>query len=830
MKAFALSLRMLRREWRAGELRVLAASLVIAVGSVTSVGFFTDRVHRALTTQANVLLGADLVVVSDHPLDPAFEREAARKGLRVAHILNFPSMVVREERTQLAEVKAVDRAYPLRGRLRIAKNPAAPGGPAEEIPKTGTVWLEKRLFSQLGIEPGESLELGGGRFTAAAVIVEEPDRAAGLFQIAPRLLMNLQDLPATGLIQEGSRISYRLLVAGKDQTVEEFRAWAKRRLGRGEHIESVADARPEVRSALSRAERFLGLAALTSVVLAAVAVVMAARRFMLRQLDGCAVMRCLGASQPQIVRLYVYQFAALGLAASLAGCAVGFAGQEVLAQRLGTLLARELPLPSPVPAVQGVLAGMLTLFGFSLPFLLRLKDVPALRVLRREIGPPKRVSVFGFGLGIAAVSGLLVWQAGEITLGAYVLSGLAGAVALASLLALSMVSALRRLRAHASAAWRYGLSNIARRTGGSVAQTGAFSLGILMLLLLGMVRGDLLKSWQSTLPENAPNRFVINIQPDQLEPLRRFFQGKGMEQPAVFPMVRGRLLAINDREIRAADFADEHAQRLVEREFNLSWAQSLQSDNRIVAGSWWSGGTAGQPQLSVEEGIASTLNIHLGDTLTYGVAGDTFRAKVVNLRKVDWDSFRVNFFVIAAPGLLERFPASYVTSFHVPGGSEALLDDLVKSFPNFTVIDVAAVMAQIRSMMDRVAGAVEFVFVFTWATGFIVLYAAIASTRDERLYEAATLRVLGASRKQLLAGMFAEFAGIGLMSGFIAAAGATALSYALSTRLLHLPYVFNPWLWIVAAAGGAVGVGIAGLLGTRGILNRPPLQTIREVA
>ena len=828
MNSFSLALRMLRREWRAGELRVLAAALVIAVASVTSVGFFTDRVGRALAQQANILLGADLALISDHPLDAGFEREALRHGLRTAHTVSFPSMILLGERAQLAEIKAVSRDYPLRGQLRIASQPYAPDRAGSGIPAAGTAWLDERLFKQLDAGAGTSLEVGASRLGVSAVLTQEPDRVGGLFNIAPRLLMNIQDIPATGLIQEGSRVGYRLLVAGEVDKVGVFRAWASARLKRGERLEGVSDARPEIRAALARAERFLGLAALTSIILAAVAVVMATRRFMARHLDNCAVMRCLGARQGLIFRLYLVQFLVLGMLASLLGCVLGYLGQMVLAERLGSMVAAELPLPSLLPAVQGILTGMVTLLGFSLPFLQQLKHVPALRVLRRELGPPGRFGLLGFGLGLAGISGLVLWQAGDVKLGAYALAGLFAAALVAALLALLLIRALSGVRLQASASWRYGLANIVRRAGGSVAQVSAFSLGMLMLLLLTVVRGDLMQNWQSTLPAEAPNRFVINIQPDQVQPLQGFFQERRIPGPALHPMVRGRLLAVNGKPVASGDYPDDRAQRLVEREFNLSWSDRLPEENQLVAGKWWSGEVHGAAQLSVEEGIATTLGIKLGDELTYSVGGAVFSARVANLRKVNWDSFRVNFFVIASPGVLEKFPASYITSFHLPAAQGDLLDAMVKAFPNLTVIDVAAVMNEVRTIMDRVAGAVEFVFLFTWLMGFTVLYAAIAATRDERVYETAILRTLGASRRQLLAGLFAEFAGIGMLAGLVAALGASGTSYFLSTKILALPYVFNFWLLPAGMLAGAAAIGAAGIAGCYSVLNQPPLQTIRD--
>ncbi|BCB27810.1 inner membrane transport permease [Sulfurimicrobium lacus] len=827
MNLVRLSWRMLLREWRAGELYALALALVVAVGGVTAVSFFTDRVSQALGGEASQLLGADLVLVADHEIAPLFSQEARRRGLKLVRTRTFPSMIISASGNQLAEVKAVEGGYPLRGALRLqtAQGESAASG----IPAPGTVWLDKRLREQLRLAPGNRVEVGASQLAVAAELSFEPDSGGGMFSIAPRLMMNLSDLPATQLVQPGSRITYRLMLAGEARAIAAYRTWAASRLGRGEKLEGVSDARPEIRSALERGGKFLGLAALTSVILAAVAIVLSVRRFLERHLDGCAVMRCIGAMQAQVFRLYLYQFLWLGLMASLAGCLLGYGAQWVLAHQLEHLVANGLPAPSLLPVAQGVLTGMATLLGFALPFLQRLQRVPAIWVLRRELGMPQRFNLLSFALGVVTLAGLLLWQAGEVKLGLYVLVGLVAVAALSLLLAYGLIRLLAPWRSGMRSAWRYGLANVVRRRHTSAGQVVALGFGLTALLLLTLVRGDLLHSWQTTLPHDAPNRFIINIQPQQLPALREFFAGRGMASPELFPMVRGRLVAINGRQTTAADYPDDRAKRLMEREFNLSSAERMQGDNQLFAGNWWRAGDPDAAQLSVEEGIAKTLGLKLGDKLSYQVAGQNFTARITSLRKVDWDSFRVNFFVIAPPALLERYPASYITAFYLPPGQEMLLNDMVKAFPNLTVIDVAALMGHVRAMMDRVAAAVEFVFLFTLAAGLMALYAAIAATREERMYEAAVMRTLGASRRQLALSQLTEFALIGLLAGGVAAMAASGLGFFLATRVFHLPYQFNPWLWLVALVAGGVGVTLAGWLGTRGVLRQPPLLTLRQL-
>jgi len=820
---------MLRRDWHAGELRVLTLALIIAVASVTSVGFFTDRIQRALEQQANELLGADLVINASHPLPDAMQSLAESFNAHSAQTIEFPSMVIVADQSQLASVKAVSEAYPLRGTLRITPRMFTADAPAQGIPEPGTVWLESRLLNQLGVDVGDRVALGESDFVISAVLTSEPARASGsLFSLAPRIMLNMADLEKTRLAQPASRIRYKQLYAGDMNNIIKLRKEIVGRLQPGERLESIEDARPEVRSALDRSRRFLGLAALVSVLLAGVAIATSTRRFVRRHLDSCAVMRCLGASQAEILRIFMYQMLWLCLIAGLAGCVLGYFLQFGLISILSSITAIDLPYPSYSPAVTGMLAGVVTLVGFSLPPLLHLKHVPPLRVMRRELGAIPAQSAVAYLLGASALFILILVQAHDVKLGIYILMGAIGGLGLFFLMAVVVIRILQHLNQQGSVLWRFGIGNITRRVKGSILQVMAFGLGIMVLLLLTVVRDDLLKEWETGLPDDAPNRFLINIQPDQIAQLERFFVQQGLDAPVLFPMVRGRLTAINDRPVSPGSYQDERASRLVAREFNLSWATDLQQDNKISAGQWWSTQEAGQQILSIEKGLAETLGIKLGDALTFSVAGDEFKAQVTSLREVDWDSFRVNFFVLAPPGMLEPFPATYITSLYITDQHGHILNKMVKTFPNITVIDVAAVMRQVRSIIERVTLAVEYVFIFTLLAGVLVMYAAIHATLDERIQESVILRTLGANRRLLLKGIITEFAGIGALSGLVAACAATLLGYVLAQYVFHLEYTFNGWIWLIGITIGALGVSIAGLLGTAHIIRRPPLQTLRE--
>lgn len=822
---------MLRRDWRAGELYVLTLALVIAVSSMTTVGFFADRVDKTLSRESNQLLGADLLIISTRPLSELYGQEAQHRSLKTATVTQFPSMVSDGENNQLAQVKAVSDGYPLRGKLYLAGTSANPENrAATQIPEQGTLWVDEKMLAYMDLSRGDLLEIGAVQLAVAAVITREPDHSVGFIHMAPRVMINAADLPATGLVQEGSRVSYQLLIAGEFSAVESYRNWAKEQVSAVERIEGIRDARPEIKSALERAEKFLNLAALVSVVLAAAAIALAVRRFTQRHLDGCAIMRSLGASQQGLFALYLYYFIVLGIASSLAGCLIGYAAQEILSAWLSDLADTSMPLPGWLPAIHGFLVSMVLLLGFALPPILNLRSVPALRVLRRDIGLPNTHSITGYLLGLSTLSLLFLWKAGDLKLGAYIIAGFSIAVVSFGLIGWLLVKALSGLRHQAGGAWRYGLANIRRRALSSIVQAVSLGLGFMALLVLTLVQDDLIEDWHTTLPPEAPNHFLISIQKDQLPLLENFFSRYDIDSPPVYPMVRARLIEINGQKITPEDYDDPHAANHIRRDFNLSWSSELPQDNLITQGHWWDETHSGDDSvISVEEGIAKTLRVKLGDRLTYDIAGNTYTATITSLRKVEWDSFRVNFFVVAPPGFLENYPVSYITSFYVPPSETKMMHELVREFPNILVIDVAAVVKQVQEMIQQVSRAIEFVFLFTLLAGFIVLYAAIAATQDERIHEAAIFRTLGAKREQLTRAWAAEFVILGSLAGLFASAGASLLGYAIGNHVLHLAYTFNPWIWVTGVFIGIVGVLIAGMLGTRTTLTTPPLLTLRKI-
>jgi putative ABC transport system permease protein len=824
------ALRMTARDWRAGELRLLAVALVIAVAAVTSVGFFVDRIRLGLERDASQLLGADLVLSSDQPIGEGLRTRVTEAGLQAAETVTFPSMALNAadlDRNALAAVKAVSPGYPLRGTLRVSEAPGVADAPTRAIPPPGAAWVDAQLLQAIGLAPGDSLKLGERVFRIDRVIVIEPDRGAGFINFAPRVMINLADLPSTQLIATGSRVTYRLLAAGERDAVRAFATRIEADLQRGQRIESLESGRPEMQRTLERAQRFLALVGLLAAMIAAVAVAAAARRFSLRHLDSCAMMRCLGLSQADIFRLFALEFLFIGIAACVAGMALGYLGHYALLAALGSLIRTTLPLPSLLPAVQGGAVGLVLLLGFALPPLVQLRAVPPLRVLRKDVGPPSGRSSVGYLVGLVGFLLLLLWSSRDLKVGGLTAGGFAGGLVVFALAAWGLLQLLKPLRAmtgRLGISWRFAIAAVQRRPAATIVQVVSLAVGIMALLLLTVTRTDLVSAWRSAAPPDAPNRFLINIQPDQVIGVAQRLQAAGIDAD-LHPMIRGRLVQINGKPVGPESYGDDRAQRLVDREFNLSYTATAPGHNPIVGGTWYRDGSA---ELSIEEGIAKTLGIRLGDEMTFDIAGQTVAARATSLRKVNWDSMRANFFVLMPPSLLGDKPASFITAFHLTDSKAALTGELLREFPNLTVVDTSAVFRQVQAVLEQVITAVEFLFIFTLAAGVLVLYAALASSRDERVREAGLLRALGASRQQLSRAQLAELACIGALAGLLAAIGASAIGWALAEFAFEFDYRLSPWVFVLGIGGGALCALAGGYFGLRGVLRTPPLATLRE--
>ncbi len=824
-----LAWRMLRRDARAGELKLLGLALVLAVASVSSVGFFSDRVRQALLREATQLLGADVLLLADHPWPDSLRRDIAQRGLQRAETVGLVSMARHAGQAQLASVKAVSDGYPLRGSLLVDGAPA-------KAPAPGTVWLDARLAQALAVQRGQMLELGERSLRVAGFIDLEPDRGVSFFNIAPRLMMHVDDLASTALVQPGSRINWQMLAAGAPDAVQAFERAITPALGRGESLQSLSNARPEMRAGLDRSEHMIGLTAMLAVILAAVAVSQASHRFTARHLDGYAVMRCFGVAQSRLLRLFGLEFALLGVLAAALGCALGWLVQWGLAGPLAEVLGLSLPTPSLWPLWQGLLSGLALLLGFSLPPLWQLARVPALRVIRRDLDAAGARRVLSGLFGVLVLALLLLWQAGDRRLAAVVLGGFAAAFALFGVLCWLLLQGLGlclRRRVGDGPGWNYGwhygwrlgLINLHRRAAANSLQILSLALALTALLMLSFTRGDLLESWRAKLGPDTPNRFLLNIQPEQREPVEMMFAEAGLPAPQTFPMVRGRLLQVNGQDVDPAAFEDR-ARRLVEREFNLSAMQTLPSHNRITAGRWFE--SPDDNSFSVEEGIARTLGWKLGDELRFQVAGRDFTARIGSLRKLDWDSMRVNFFVIAPPALLREAPASYITSFRLPEAQAGFANQLSQRFPNLTLVDTAAILRQAQAVADQLIAALQWVFLFALAAGVLVLLAGLLSTRDERRHEAALMRALGASRRVIATAQGSEFLLMGALAGLLAASAAAGIGLFVAERVFQFSYQVNLWIWPAGMLLGLLCALFNAWTAARAALSAPPALVLRQ--
>lgn len=826
MKALSFALRALPRDVRVREMRVLAAALAVAVGALSAVGFFTDRVDGAMTRQASGLLAADLVIEADDPLAPRWRERAAELDLRTAATVTFSTVVVAGDRTELVAAKAVSPEYPLRGEARVAQRPYGEAAVAGS-PEPGEVWLDPRLFGRLDVEVGEALPIGRKSFEIAGSLEHEPDRAGGLFELAPRAIFALADLPATELISPASRVDHHLLLAGSASAVEQYRQWAEDLAARGIEINTVEDAQPAMRAALDRAGVFLGLSAVMAVLLAGAAVAVAVYSFSAREADAGALLRVFGASQRLVVGALLLRLLFVGLSASAVGVGLGWLAQSGLVALLSAWFGEALPPPSATPALMGLAAGLVTLLGFGLVPALAIRRVPVMRVLQRGRTAPSPSVLASLGLALAAI-GVLVWyQAGDPELALWVLLATVGMLAVLGLAAAAVIRLAGRLRGRAVTGWRFGLANLARRPRASLVQLVGFGFGLLALLLLAVVRVDIMEAWRQDIPPQAPNQFMVNIQPGDVDAVRSRLAQAGIEPEGLYPMIRGRLLEIDGRPVAPADY-DGRARRLAEREFNLTHAQQHRPENEIVAGEWWSEEDGREQGLwSVETGIAEELGIELGDRLTFGVAGREVGGRVANLRDVEWDSFKVNFFVIGTPTLLADAPATWVTSYFAPPQTSEAIARLARDFPGVTVLDVGVIIDQVRELIRQGTRAVEYVFLFTLLSGVVVLIAAVQASRNERRLEIALLRTLGARRRRVQSILAAEFGALGALAGLIAASGAALAGWVITARVLELPYHFNPWLFALGPGGGAAIIALAGLAATRRLVAERPLTVLK---
>ena len=831
----------LMKELRAKELLWLFIALILSVAALSSVSFLADRLQRSFEIDGRTLLAADVLIAADQPIAPALIAEAQTQQLNIAQTVVFPSMVSHGGESKLSSLKAVSEAYPLRGKLQISRQ--VQSGRVDEtaiievtgMPPKNTVWVDPAILISLGAKLGDALTIGDRAFRIDAVIVRELDRGAAFMNFAPRAMIALDDLASTGLIGFGSRVTYRLLLSGSETQVRNYQDFANRLIEqerlRGIRIESLENAQPVMRKTLERAERFLSIVALMTALICALAIALAARRYVLKQADSCAVWKCFGASQGYILRKQLYLLSTIGVVATVLGGMVGWFAQELLMQLLGGFIQARLPPPSVWPLIWSIVFALLLLFGFAGPPILTLSQISPLRLVRREFGKvplaAKTMAIFGLISCLALVfwatrdMKLLLWAFGSFGMGALLFAGLAWL----GLIGLERFSQSRHL-ASIGFATRFAISTQARRAAFAMIQVSSLALAIMALLLIFLLRQDLLQSWQANVPDNAPNRFLINIQSDQKLEVQKMLTAGGITQAQLYPMVRGRLTHINGREVMPDDYQTDNARRLVDREFNLSYTDQLPIDNQLISGQWF--GNVATPEISIESGIAKTLDLKLGDQMRFEIAGQKITAPITSMRKLDWGSMQVNFFVIFPTKALEDFPKSWITSYHQTKNVDSLDLKLAQTYPNLTIVDIENSIRQIQEVLNRLASALGLLLVFTLCAAILVLFAAIGSTQDERFRDAALLKAVGASKRTLAQWVMIELATIGVLSGLLGGLAASATTWALGRYLLEIEfYSFGTAIALGVILGLCVSL-LAGFRLQQKIQTASTMECLRE--
>ncbi|WP_411728040.1 ABC transporter permease [Methyloglobulus sp.] len=826
MKPFGLALRLLWRDSRAGELTILFLALLIAVTSSTAIALFSDRLERTMTDQTAEFLAADLVITSHATLPESWLEKAKQLHLAQAQAAEFPSVLIEHDELLLAGIKAVSAGYPLRGFLKTTPSDYSAETIEHNGPEPGFAWVEKRVLSALKLSIGDPITVGEKKLVVRKIITYEPDKQGDLYSFSPRVMINKQDLQETGVIQPGSHVHYFFQFSGELSQLTKFKRWVKPQLNLAQRIMDIHEDRPELGSALNRAERYLGLSSIVVIIISGVAIAMATRRYTERHLDATAILRCLGSKQSDVLWLFTSQFLILGLLTSALGCLLGWFVQEMLFKLLRNLLPQSVANPGWLAVFFGLITGMTVLIGFALPPLLRLKKTSPARVLRRDLEPLPSSAWLVYGLA-AGIVGVLIWRYTEdlnMTVTIFC-AGLVLLLMLGLLVHLILTLARRSLPAM-SMNWRFGLQGLLRNSHATVSQILAFSITLVAMALSFTVRSDLIENWQKQLPEHAPNHFAFNIFPEQLTTLQKELQEQGIEGSRFCPVIRGRLTEINGVPVRKIVTKDSQGESATHRELSLTWTETLPEENKIIAGTWWSPEKKGL--VSVEQKLANSLKINLGDRLKFIVGGQELTVTVSSIRALQWDTMKPNFYMIFSPGTLVSFPGTFITSFYLPDSKKTYLNQLVKKYPAMTILEVDLILKQFKTLLTQLTQAINYLLYFALMAGFTVLFSAIYSTLDNRIYESALLRTFGANRSLLRVTHIIEFTLLGLVSGILAVIISESLLYALYSKALNMDYRPTLYLWIALPLIGAFAVGAAGCWGVRHVVNSPPLRVLRD--
>ena len=821
MSSIRLAWKLLRRDWAGGELRILILALMVAVTGVSSINFFSERIRIAMVEESSNFIGADLQLTGPREADPKWLDKASDEQLTMAKSLIFASVVASDNAFQLATVRTVETVYPLKGSLQLATIDTSGKRSSSEAlnhkPSSGEVWVDNQLFTKLAIKLGDSIEVGSAEFVVSGIIESEPGKGGSLLNFIPLLIMNMDDVEQTEVLQPGSRFNWQYQFAGSSDDIERYSTWLSEAKDSTWSIVGGTEGVPSLQRTLKRAQSFLGLASLASLLLAGIAIAMVANRYAEHHFDHSALLRCFGASQSLVLKIYGSNLFVLGLLTSITGSFTGYLVHLGLVELMQSLLPENLPQPGIQSFFIAISIGMIALTGFALPALIRLGAVPPLRILRRDLSPVSMNSYMTYGLTFLSIGVIMWWLTSDIQMVLiFLLGGTVASYVLTFIAKLFLKLGLSFQR-YMTGSVRFGFSQLGRHDKASAIQILAFGLALLVMMLIFLLRTDLLDSWRSKLAKDTPNHFIVNVEPFDVERMETFFQSRDIKTSGLFPMIRSRVKL------------PEEKPKKINREINITWSTELPEHNEFEGGEWSPEKTeSGLPAMSLETKFAEIWGLKIGDVVGFDTGGRTYQGEVTSFRSVKWDSFKPNFLIMFTGDEIKDLPSTWMTSFYLAPEDKYQLQGLVDEFPAVTLLELDAIMEQVQRIIEQLSIAIEYILLFVVIAGLMVLLATIQSTMDERIFESTVLRTLGASRRYLRNSLMTEFSLLGLLAGLMSAAGTEVVSFGLYKYVFELPYAFHPWLWMIGPISGILIISTAGNLAARTVITQPPMNSFRE--
>jgi putative ABC transport system permease protein len=857
-----IAFKIFKRDYKRGDLLVLLFSMIIAMASVSVIYLVIDRIETASEREISEILGADLAITSPKPINPQWLQLANQKELTSATSVEFSTVLFANENMQLSSIKAVSDGYPLRGSLQISKTPEVNGEAVNIRPKRGEFWLEPRIYHKLGLselaqnKQPLSVEVGYTNLTVSGVIKRKPGQGSTLFNIAPTAIINIDDLDATQIIQPGSRVNYRYLLTGSAQNLKDFVKQIKPQLNSAQNLTSIYDESPVAGGALVRSKKFIGLSSLLTLILLGVAIAMSASRYAKKQFDMSALMRCFGLTNNQVLQLFVFILIFVAIAGVIIGGVIGVIFQEILILQLSEFFVEALPPADYSSLLLPMLAALILLFGFALPSLVQIKSIPPMRVLRRQLAPMYFNRWLTYGLASVSLTFVMWLQMGDLKLLLTVLLGLAAVTLVFSLLAGLILKMIKSAASSKSASVNFSLRQLDANKGITLLHLLAFSITLFVIALVILVRTELLTKWQQSLGDDIPNHFMVNLKASDVAPLENLFESKNLSFSELYPMVRGRIVGINGEDIKTAVSEQGQKHNSLQRELNMTWSADLPTGNKVVEGQWrWpvqsnsdsdsdsdsdsesqleskSGSgisTASQSQalISIEDKTAEALDLELGDVLDFKIGAEDWHAKIVNIRSIDWQTFTPNFYIIANPGGLTDFDATYITSFFLPSEQKPLLAQIVKDYPAVTVIEMDVILAEIQSIIAKISQAIEAIMIFVVIAGIALLWAAMEHTFEAKYKQSAILRTLGASKKFIAASFRFEYIWLALLASTMAVFAVELISYILYRQIFEIPFEMHWGLWWSMPLATLSLMLLASWRGVKKVTEPSPLLLIR---